>query len=246
MTWAWDNQQVRTGAALTAPSMVATWIGGHDVADSTCSVKGCERASWGRGWCQMHHARVRRYGTTDLLVRPLTCTVEDCGRTRHGHGLCEAHYNRLRIHGSPVAHVPVSRTHDVAKSEDERFWEKVDASGDCWEWISTRNRGGYGQFHTVTRGSPTNRTPAHRWAWETLVGLIPEGLVLDHLCRNPPCVNPDHLEPVTDQENIRRGVGTSAINARKDRCDRGHEFTGTQNRGRWRRCVECDRERAVA
>lgn len=82
----------------------------------------------------------------------------------------------------------------------ERFWEKVDATGDCWEWTSTR-RNNYGRFWI----EGTRFVQAHRQAWEFLVGLIPEGLHLDHLCRNVGCVNPDHLEPVTPQENFRRG-----------------------------------------
>ena len=80
----------------------------------------------------------------------------------------------------------------------DRFWARVDV-GLCWEWTGSNDRG-YGMFRLDGR-----TVRAHRWAWETLVGPIPRGLHLDHLCRNPPCVNPDHLEPVTQPENIRRG-----------------------------------------
>lgn len=101
----------------------------------------------------------------------------------------------------------------------ERFWSKVDAEGDCWEWTAGKCRG-YGLFRVQRQN-----VLAHRWAWEYLVGPIPEGLHIDHLCRNPPCVNPDHLEPVTQAENTRRGA--AGIWARsKTHCPQGHPYTG--------------------
>jgi hypothetical protein len=82
-----------------------------------------------------------------------------------------------------------------------RFWNKVAAvkGGGCWYWMAGLFRGGYGQFRFG------RNTRAHRVAYEALVGEIPAGLDLDHLCRVRHCVNPEHLEPVTRKENIRRG-----------------------------------------
>lgn len=91
---------------------------------------------------------------------------------------------------------------------------------DCWEWTGRKQTAGYGQTFVGGRG-----VVVHRLAYEHLVGPIPDGLVLDHLCRNRTCVNPAHLEPVSNKDNILRGVGPSAINARKTHCRRGHEFT---------------------
>lgn len=102
----------------------------------------------------------------------------------------------------------------------ENFWARVDADGDCWLWTGGLDSYGYGKVHIkrTTRG-------AHRVAWELLVGPIPEGLQLDHLCKVRRCVNPDHLEPVSGAENNRRSASVSALNARKTHCENGHEFT---------------------
>lgn len=133
------------------------------------------------------------------------------------------------------------------RTEAERFWEKVDTSGDCWEWTAYKLPTGYGRFRVG--GADKNGghiVMAHRWAYEVLVGQILEGLVLDHLCRNPGCVNPNHLEPVTDRENLRRGMGWSGRNARKTHCPEGHEYTD-ENTHRdsidRRKCRICDAAR---
>lgn len=94
----------------------------------------------------------------------------------------------------------------------------------CWEWIGTKGRTGYGQVH----GGNGKRglLAAHRVAYEAFVGPIPRGLVIDHLCRNRGCVNPEHLEPVTQRVNIRRGNAPPGIAARKEFCVNGHPLTG--------------------
>ena len=133
-----------------------------------------------------------------------------------------------------------------ARSVLERFAEKVALTDSgCIEWLAGGNGIGYG----VMRLSPVDghkKTYAHRWSYEYHVGPIPDGLVLDHLCRNPPCVNPAHLEPVTQVENLRRGEGWSGENARKTHCPEGHPYEASNTRIRKdgsRACRECMRAR---
>lgn len=130
------------------------------------------------------------------------------------------HYQRARLLGDVGEAEP--RFMQKA-SVQERFWAKVEFRGDdeCWEWLAGRFAGGYGQF-SVDGSSRF----AHRVSYEFLVGPIPQGLELDHLCRNTWCVNPAHLEPVTPRENKRRGFSNAALNARKTHCKRGHLLEG--------------------
>lgn len=84
----------------------------------------------------------------------------------------------------------------------DRFLDKVEATLLCWHWRGALSSQGYGVFY-LSRG---RYCLAHRFSYETFVGPIPLGLVLDHLCRDRACVNPEHVEPVTNAENIRRGA----------------------------------------
>lgn len=113
-------------------------------------------------------------------------------------------------------------------------WFTATDPGDCWPWRG-RPRNGYGRFNF--RGKFVS---AHCFAYQRLVGPIPEGFDLDHTCRNRACVNPAHLEPVPPVVNVLRGEGPTAINARKTHCPRGHEYDMTTADGRW--CTQCKRE----
>lgn len=125
----------------------------------------------------------------------------------------------------------------------ERFMNKVviESSG-CWRWAAA-TRKGYGVFRTGSLKTGDRKlADAHRFAWETVNGPIADGLEIDHLCRNPLCVNPSHLEAVSPRENKHRSDGWAGINARKDACIRGHALSGDNLLIRpdgHRRCREC-------
>lgn len=128
----------------------------------------------------------------------------------------------------------------------ERFDSKTRAGENgCVLWIGGDNGLGYGRFWFNGR-----TVYAHRWAYEHAFGAIPDGLHLDHLCRTPSCVNPDHLEPVTQRQNNYRalvGPAGKGVEVMYDYCVNGHQFTLENTsviRGK-RRCRACDRERAA-
>lgn len=137
---------------------------------------------------------------------------------------------------------------EAAKSDAQRFWERVQQTDTCWVWIGGKSAEGYGGFSVGSRPAGTLRhVGAHRFAYELLVGPIPEGAHLDHLCRNTSCVRPDHLEPVSSWENIQRGKPSPPVlNKQKTCCVHGHEFT-PENTWRDRRgsrhCRVCMRAR---
>lgn len=132
---------------------------------------------------------------------------------------------RVRRKGSPI----------------ERFhqWYAVNEGG-CWIWIKIVRADGYGSFPFNGRC-----VLAHRWSYEHFVGPIPDGLTLDHLCRNRACVNPNHLEPVTLRINSLRGEAPPIQRWREDRCIRGHDLAEAYVRTDTghRMCRACRRER---
>jgi hypothetical protein len=171
-----------------------------------------------------------------------TCSVEGCEKRASGR-MCAMHAKRLYLTGSVGPVGTAYRRRPWA----ERFWEKVEKTPTCWNWTASTQRDGYGVFET--RGTQHRSRHTHRIVYELLVGPIPDGMELDHLCRNRACCNPAHLEPVPHGENCVRGVGFGGINARKTHCASGHPYDGDNlyiHPDGSRRCRACDRERARA
>lgn len=138
-----------------------------------------------------------------------TCTVEGCDKSTLARGWCSKHYHRWlrtgRVEGRPTA--------------PERFDANTSHEGECIVWIGDTNAAGYGRI-----GVGGRRVLAHRYAWERQHGPVPDGLELDHLCRNRACVNLAHLEPVTHRVNVLRGEAPAAKVVRSDVCKRGHAY----------------------
>jgi hypothetical protein len=154
------------------------------------------------------------------------CSVEACVRAAKARGLCNRHYEHWRRKGETVFVVP---------TDEERFWPKVDRSGECWEWMAAVHHAGYGAFAYGGR-----QGYAHRFSYELHHGPVPRGYHIDHLCRNPSCVRPDHLEAVTPRENSIRGAM-----ARITHCPQGHPYSGDNLKivSGARRCRICQRAR---
>ena len=174
-----------------------------------------------------------------MLDKP-TCSVPECTRAHDCHGFCKLHGGRIRRHGDISAH-------RIRGTLEERFWPKVNKVGPlpdyaphlgpCWLWMAGKIRG-YGNFRTQ------GGTQAHRFAYSLEFGTIPDGLELDHLCRNRACVRPSHLEAVTGLVNIRRGYAARYTGF----CRHGHPYTpensGYRPSGK-RYCRLCQRERGI-
>lgn len=169
------------------------------------------------------------------------CGVDSCEQPIRykSAGLCSLHYQRRRKTGDPLG----VRTR--LADPRERFWAKVDKTGTCWLWTRGTDSKGYGKFQAGSSRAEARSVLAHIYAYEDLIGSVPEGLELDHLCRNPACVRPDHLEPVTHAENVRRGRWGEHNRQKlvQTHCLRGHSLADARVNSRGtRQCRTCHNE----
>lgn len=122
-------------------------------------------------------------------------------------------------------------------TREERFWAKVEWSEGCWAWLGARTAAGYGRFW-----AKPHFIAAHRMSYILGVGPIADGMQLDHLCRNPNCVNPAHLEPVTPRVNVLRAASGAGDRAARTHCPAGHPYDAANTylaKSNQRHCREC-------
>lgn len=168
------------------------------------------------------------------------CSIDGCDRQHYARGWCQMHYLRWRSNGDP--HI-VRALHGADLETLTRRWFTQGHPHECWPWRGRSISQGYGQLR---HDGKTHK--AYRLVYELLVGPIPQGLEIDHICRNRICVNPTHLEPVTKHENWRRSDCPTAVNARKTHCPAGHAYDDVNARTYrgFRYCRACERARSTA
>jgi len=178
------------------------------------------------------------------------CSEDECAKPVHGRGWCKTHYARwMRSRPDYRRRILRSRS-DVADVSDEtlrRFWNQVEVGHPlgCWLWTGTVDRDGYGEFYAEGRSMSS-----HRLSFARMCGPIPDGYHVDHLCRVRNCVNPDHLEAVTPEENVQRmpvlfgrqpvkWVDGEMTPRPRDECHIGHAMTPENTYTRPTGRVEC-------
>jgi hypothetical protein len=164
----------------------------------------------------------------------MKCQTPLCDQDASVTDLCAAHYASIRRDFSAMFRRATGSRHH--RSPEDRFFSFVsEGPGGCWNWTGQRDRDGYAKFRDE-RGKTAR---AHRWAYRFFKGDVLEDLHLDHLCRNRSCVNPEHLEPVTNAENVRRGA---VVRASASHCANGHLWADDnerRNSAGYRYCKSC-------
>lgn len=131
------------------------------------------------------------------------CSMDDCEKTVNARGYCSMHYRRFRRYGDPS----MLARERLSGSPEDRFWKSFERTAECWTWKKRIYSNGYGS-HSVKGVDKL----AHRYAYELLVGPIPERKQLDHACHNRACVNPGHLRVVTNKQNNENPAGVRSDN----------------------------------
>lgn len=173
----------------------------------------------------------------------MICVIDSCQKPHNnktGGKLCPMHYRRKKLYGDPLIRKVKHYDDELSKILDGIIFPE-DYQDSCWGWSKRKHKFGYGKHYWCGKtGSP------HRAIYKLLVDENIDGLDVDHLCRNPECCNPNHLEAVTSRENTLRGVSPPAVNSKKTVCKNGHNFNDTgfwRNGNNSRLCKQCARDR---
>ena len=176
-----------------------------------CSIEGCEAKLKARGRCNRHY---RRW----LKERAQPCSIEGCDKPVKARGWCNRHWLRWDRHGDPLG----GGVYREGGALEDRFWRHVQKTDGCWFWQAALNDSGYGIISYKNR-----HIRAHRFSWEAHNGKIPDGLQIDHQCRNRQCVNPAHLRIATPKQNAENTT------ARKGAISKYRGVTWSKLRGKW-------------
>lgn len=163
-----------------------------------CSIPECGKPHNAKWLCGVHYMRQKNHGTAlwEPTKKPEFCSIEGCAKKRHSKGLCSMHNHRRISHGNPL------HTKTIVGDDDARFESKINKTDACWLWTGKPTPLGYGSIRINGRD-----VRAHRFSYEKYVGKIPEGMEIDHICRNRICVNPKHLRAATRKQNIENHTG---------------------------------------
>jgi hypothetical protein len=150
-------------------------------------------------------------------IKERICKVINCESNIKSKGYCTKHYLRWWRYGD------TSYVKNLKGKAIDRFYFMIDKTNTCWNWKGSLDKGGYGRIADDEGWNDM----AHRWSYKNFVGDIPDGLVLDHICKNTKCVNPKHLRPVTHKQNIiDYGVSNASfLNSQKTHCIHNHELS---------------------
>lgn len=193
--------------------------------------------------CWLWQGKIDKDGFPKFMVDRKDCFVHRWAYQQYVGPLPEK--SRLtQVCGDKTCVNPEHLQMELLHQDAKRFQAKYEIlENGCWQWLDALNSSGYGTFSV-----DCHKVTAHRYSWERVNGLIPEGLVIDHLCRNRGCVNPDHLEIVTQKENCLRGDPEEILGSHlrnKTHCPQGHPYEGDNlhiNKAGGRVCRACSRE----